>query len=52
MVTLPAMIAEGLFVEAFLGANKLKAVGTCLEIIWLKIRATDKKAWDEEMPNQ
>ena len=40
MVTLPAMIAEGLFVDVLLSANKLKVVGACLNIIKLEIRAT------------
>ena len=39
MVTLPAMIAEGLFVDVLLGANKLKAVGARLNIKRLEIRA-------------
>ena len=41
MVMLPAMIAEGLFVDVLLGANKLKAVGARLDMTWLKIRASD-----------
>ena len=41
MVMLPAMIAEGLFVEVLLGANKLKVVGAHLERTQLEIRATD-----------
>ena len=40
MVILPAMIAEGLFVEVLLGTNKLKAVGARLDITRLGIRAT------------
>ena len=41
MVMLPAMIAEGLFVDVLLGANKLKAVGARLNITRLEIRAMD-----------
>ena len=41
MVMLPAMIAEGLFVDVLLGANKLKAVGSRLDITRLVIRAMD-----------
>ena len=41
MVMLPAMIAEGLFGDVLLGTNKLKAVGACLDITRLGIRAMD-----------
>ena len=41
LVTLPALAAEGLFVDVLLGANWLKAIGACLDITWLEIRATD-----------
>ena len=41
MVMLPAMIAEGLFVDVLLGTNKLKAVGARLDITRLENRATD-----------
>ena len=41
MVMLPARIAEGLFVDVLLGANKLKAVGACLDITRLENRAAD-----------
>lgn len=32
-VTLPALKADSLFVEVFIGANWMKAVGTCLDLI-------------------
>ena len=41
MVMLPAMIAEGLFVDVLLVANKLKAVGARLDITQFEIRDTD-----------
>ena len=41
MVMSPAMIAEGLFVDVLLGANKLKAVGARLNITRIEIRAMD-----------
>ena len=41
MVMSPAMIAEGLFVDVLLGANKLKAVGARPDITWLENRAMD-----------
>lgn len=52
MVMLPAMIAEGLFVDVLLGANKPKAVGACLNITQLENRAKDRKALAEELPNR
>ena len=50
MVMFPAMIAEGVFVDILLGANKLKDIGAHLNIKWLKNRVTDKKL-TEELPN-
>ena len=41
MVTLPVMIAEGLFVDVLFGANKLKAVKAIFIITQPGIRATD-----------
>ena len=32
LVSLPALVADGLFVDILLGANWLKAVGACLDI--------------------
>ena len=41
LVTLPALVAEGLFVEVLLGANWLQAVGACINITRLEIRVMD-----------
>ena len=41
MVMLPAMIAEGLFVDVLFGANKCKAVGARLDITQLENRAAN-----------
>ncbi len=41
MVMLPAMIAEGLFVDVLLGANKLMVGGARLNITRLEIKAMD-----------
>ena len=43
LVTLPALVAEGLFVDVLLGANWLKAVGARLNITRLEIRVMDEK---------
>lgn len=37
LVSLPALVAGGLFVDVLLGANWLKAVGACLDVSWLKL---------------
>ena len=37
LVTLPALVADGLFVDILLGANRKKAVGTFLDINRLEI---------------
>ena len=41
MVTLPAIIAECLFVDILLGVNKFKVVGALLDIMWLETLAMD-----------
>ena len=42
LVSLPALVADGLFIVVLLGANWLKAVGACLDISWLKSIGTWK----------
>ena len=37
LVTLPPLVADGLFVDVLLGANWMKDVGTCLDINRLEI---------------
>ena len=44
LVTLPALVAEGLFVGIILDANWLKAVGACLNITRLEIKVMNEKA--------
>ena len=38
LVILPALVAEGFFVEVLLGANWLEAIGVCLEITQLETK--------------
>ena len=45
MVTSPAMIAEDLFVDILLGANKNKAVGALPDKKRLKLKLRTKKLW-------
>lgn len=42
LVTLPALVADGLYVDVLLGANWMEAVGACLDIKRLEI-VVDKK---------
>ena len=42
---LPVMIAKVLFVDVFLGANKLKAVGSHLDRTQLELKPQIKKLW-------
>ena len=51
LVTLPALVAEGLFVDVLLGANWLKAVGARLNIIRLEIRVVDEKLNLKKLPD-
>ena len=37
LISLPTLVAVGLFVDVLLGANWLKAIGACLNVIWLKL---------------
>ena len=40
---LPALVADGLFVDVLLGANWMKAVGACLDINRLEIVVDKEK---------
>ena len=51
LVTLPALVAEGLFVDVLLGANWLKAVGARLDITQLEIRVMDEKLKLKKLPD-
>ena len=51
LVTLPALVAEGLFVDVLLGANWLKAVGARLDITRLEIRVMDEKLKLKKLPD-
>ena len=44
MVSLPALVADGLFVDVLLGANWLKAVCSCLDVSQSEIVADFRKA--------
>ena len=37
LVSLPVPVADGLFVDILLDANWLKAVGACLDVVWLEL---------------
>ena len=37
LVSLLALVADGLFVDILLGSNWLKAVGACIDVSWLKL---------------
>ena len=37
LVSLPVLVADGLFVDILLSANWLKAVGACLDVSWLRL---------------
>ena len=51
LVTLPALVANGLFVEVLLGANWMKAVGACLDINRLEIAIDKEKLRLKKLPN-
>ena len=51
LVTLPALVAEGLFVDVLLSANWLKAVGAHLNITRLEIRVMDEKLKLKKLPD-
>ena len=43
LVTLPALVADGLFVDVLLGANWMKATRARFKVTWLEIRVIDEK---------
>ena len=50
MVTLPALVADGLFVDILLGANWMKAVGARLDINRLEIVVNKEKLRLKKLP--
>ena len=51
LVSYPALVADGLFVDVLLGANWLKAVGACLDVSWLELVIYSKKLKLKKLPN-
>ena len=43
LVSLPALVTDGLFVDVLLGANWLKAVGACLDVGRLELVVDSEK---------
>ena len=51
LVSLPALVADGLFVDVLLGANWLKAVGACLDVGQLELVVNSEKLKLKKLPN-
>ena len=51
MVSLPALVADGLFVDVLLGANWLKAVGARLDVSCLKLVVNLEKLKLKKLPD-
>ena len=51
LVSLPALVADGLFVDVLLGANWLKAVGACLDVSWLELVVNLEKLKLKKLPD-
>ena len=51
LVSLPALVADGLFVDVLLGANWLKAVGACLNVGQLELVVNSEKLKLKKLPN-
>ena len=52
LVSLPALVADGLFMDVLLGANWLKAVGACLDVGQLKLVVDSEKLKLKKLPTQ
>ena len=48
---MPALVADGLFVDVLLGANWLKAVGACLDVSRLELVVNSEKLKLKKLPN-
>ena len=51
LVSLPALVADGLFMDVLLGANWLKAVGACLDVGQLELVVDSEKLELKKIPN-
>ena len=51
LVSLPALVADGLFVDVLLGANWLKAVGACLDVSRLELVVDSEKLKLKKLPD-
>ena len=51
LVRLPALVADGLFVDVLLGANWLKAVGACLDVSCLELLIDLEKLKLKKLPD-
>ena len=51
LVSLPALVADGLFVDVLLGANWLKAVGACLYVGQLELVVNSEKQKLKKLPD-
>ena len=52
LVSLPVLVADGLFLDVFLGANWLKAVGACLDVSQLELVVDSEKLKLKKLPTQ
>ena len=50
LVSLPALVADSLFVDILLGANWLKAFGACLDVCQLKLVNNSEKLKLKKLP--
>ena len=50
MVSLPALVADVLFVDVLLGTTWLKAVGACLNVSWLELVVDLEKLKLKKLP--
>ena len=51
LVSLPTLVADGLFVNVLLGANCLKAVGACLDVSQLKLVVDSEELKLKKIPD-
>ena len=51
LVSLPTLVADGLFVDVLLGANWLKAVGACLDMGQLELIVDSEKLKLKKLTN-
>ena len=51
LVSLPTLVADGLFVDVLLGANWLKAVGACLDVSQFELVVDLEKLKLKKLPD-